>query len=92
MTDFPSMCSTYCLLSCSQNHEIFGKSVLRLTVCQAMANVDFLHEFSRIVDAFKAEHDGFLVPAVIPLKFVLSVDERKWFSANSSGSKHTKIG
>lgn len=44
-----------------------------------MANVDFLHEFSRIVDAFKAQHDGCLVPAVIPLKFVLSVDQRKWF-------------
>ena len=31
MTEFASMCSTYCLMSCSQNHEIVANSVSRLT-------------------------------------------------------------
>ena len=79
MTEFVSICSAYFLILCSLNHEIGTNFVQRLTVCQVMANVDFLYEFSRIVDAFKAEHEGCLVPAVIPLKSVLSFDQRKWF-------------
>ena len=44
-----------------------------------MTNLDFLHEFSGIVAAFKDEHDGCLVSAYLSLKSVLPVEQRKWF-------------
>ena len=44
-----------------------------------MTNLDFLHEFSGIVAAFKEENDGCLVSAYLSLKSVLPVEQRKWF-------------
>jgi len=44
-----------------------------------MTNRDMLLDFSRVVEVFKAENDFCVVPTLLPLNSVLSVDLLKWF-------------